>query len=51
MLERDERPWGSPPQRQTPREELDAHMAEAGFPPVRSHDSLSERYFVEYQRK
>lgn len=47
----EERPWGPPPEQQTPREELDGHMAEAGLVPVRAHDFLSEQYFVEYQRK
>jgi ubiquinone/menaquinone biosynthesis C-methylase UbiE len=44
----EERPWGPPPVQQTPREELDAHMAEAGLKPLRVHDFLSEQYFVEY---
>jgi len=44
----EERPWGPPPEQQTPREELDAHMAEAGLVPARSHEFLSEQYFVEY---
>jgi ubiquinone/menaquinone biosynthesis C-methylase UbiE len=44
----DERPWGPPPEQQTPRDELDAHMAAAGLAPVRVHDWLSEQYFVEY---
>ena len=43
-----ERPWGPPPEQQTPREELDADMAVAGLVPVRVHDWLSEQYFVEY---
>jgi ubiquinone/menaquinone biosynthesis C-methylase UbiE len=46
----EERPWGPPPVQQTPREEVDAHMAEAGLKPVRVHDFLSEQYFVEYQK-
>lgn len=44
----DERPWGPPPVQQTPRAELDAHMAEAGLKPVRVHEYLEEQYFVEY---
>jgi ubiquinone/menaquinone biosynthesis C-methylase UbiE len=47
----EERPWGPPPSQQTPREELDGHMAEAGLVPVRVHDFLSEQYFVEYRLK
>lgn len=47
----EERPWGPPPVQQTPREEVDRHMLEAGLVPVRSHDFLSEQYFVEYQTK
>lgn len=45
----DERPWGPPPVQQTPREEVDAHFAEAGLAPVRVHDFLPEQYFVEYE--
>ncbi|MBN1826133.1 MAG: methyltransferase domain-containing protein [Candidatus Eisenbacteria bacterium] len=47
----EERPWGVPPQQQTPREELDAHFAEAGLQPVRVHDFLPEQYFVEYEAR
>jgi SAM-dependent methyltransferase len=43
-----ERPWGPPPQQQTPREEVDAHFAQAGLRPVASHDFLPEQYFVVY---
>jgi ubiquinone/menaquinone biosynthesis C-methylase UbiE len=45
----EERPWGPPEVQQTPREEVDEQMALAGLKPVRSHDYLSEQYFVEYQ--
>lgn len=45
----EERPWGPPEVQQTPREEVDEHMAQAGLKPVRSHDYLSEQYFVEYE--
>jgi len=44
----EERPWGPPPVQQTPREEVDEHMAQAGLKPARSHDYLPEQYFVEY---
>jgi len=44
-----ERPWGPPEVQQTPREEVDEHMAQAGLKPVRSHEFLPEQYFVEYQ--
>ncbi len=45
----EERPWGPPPEQQTPREELDAHFAQAGLVPVREYDFLSEQYIVEYE--
>jgi pentatricopeptide repeat protein len=44
----EDRPWGPPPQQQTPREELDAHFAEAGLAPVASYDFLPEQYFIIY---
>jgi len=47
----EERPWGPPPEQQTPREEVDAHMAEAGLLPVRVHEFLREQYFVEYEAR
>jgi len=45
----EERPWGPPPEQQTSREELDGHMAEAGFRVVEEYDFLPEQYFVVYQ--
>ena len=47
----EERPWGPPPQQQTPREEVDAHFAEAGLEPAASYDFLPEQYFVIYRAK
>jgi len=44
----EERPWGPPPEQQTPREELDRQFAEAGLKPIKVHDFLTEQYFVEY---
>jgi arsenite methyltransferase len=44
----EERPWGPTPEQQTPREELDAHFAQAGLRPIKVHDFLPEQYFVEY---
>jgi ubiquinone/menaquinone biosynthesis C-methylase UbiE len=45
----DERPWGPTPEQQTSREELDGHMAEAGFRVVEEYDFLPEQYFVVYR--
>ncbi len=45
----EERPWGPPPRQQTPREEVDAHFAEAGLRPTEVHDFLPEQYFVVYR--
>jgi ubiquinone/menaquinone biosynthesis C-methylase UbiE len=47
----EDRPWGPPPEQQTPREELDRHFAEAGLKPIKVHDFLTEQYFVEYGAK
>ena len=45
----EERPWGPTPEQQTSREELDGHMAEAGFRVAEEYDFLSEQYFVVYE--
>ena len=45
----EERPWGPPPEQQTSREELDGHMAEAGFEVAAEYDFLPEQYFVVYR--
>jgi ubiquinone/menaquinone biosynthesis C-methylase UbiE len=45
----EERPWGPPPEQQTSREELDGHMAEAGFKVMAEYDFLPEQYFVVYE--
>ena len=45
----EERPWGPLPEQQVSRETLDAEMAAAGFAVLRSHDFLTEQYFVEYR--
>ncbi|MEJ2719961.1 MAG: class I SAM-dependent methyltransferase, partial [bacterium] len=47
----EDRPWGPPEVQQTPKEEMDAHFAQAGLQPVQSYDYLPEQYFVIYEAR